>query len=95
MEPLRIGVLGAARIAELAIVKPASITGDRIVVIAARDRRRRGLRNPSRRSGSLTYYDMVSDRGRGRLQSARELPARAVERHRGGEACAEREAVRE
>jgi predicted dehydrogenase len=40
MEPLRIGVLGAARIAELAIVKPASITGDRIVVVAARDRRR-------------------------------------------------------
>ena len=40
MEPLRIGVLGAARIAGLAIVKPASITGDRIVVVAARDRRR-------------------------------------------------------
>jgi predicted dehydrogenase len=40
MEPLRIGVLGAARIAELAIVKPARATGDRIVAVAARDRRR-------------------------------------------------------
>jgi predicted dehydrogenase len=36
-EPLRIGVLGAARIAELAIVKPARATGTRLVAIAARD----------------------------------------------------------
>jgi len=40
MEPLRIGVLGAARIAELAIVGPARATGDRLVAVAARDRRR-------------------------------------------------------
>jgi predicted dehydrogenase len=40
MEPLRIGVLGAARINELAIVGPARTTGDRLVAIAARDRRR-------------------------------------------------------
>ncbi len=40
MEPLRIGVLGAARIAELAIVKPAGVTGDRVVAVAARDRQR-------------------------------------------------------
>jgi predicted dehydrogenase len=40
MEPLRIGVLGAARIAELAIVGPARSTGDRLVAVAARDRRR-------------------------------------------------------
>ena len=39
-EPLRIGVLGAARIAELAIVKPARATGTRLVAIAARDRAR-------------------------------------------------------
>jgi predicted dehydrogenase len=39
-EPLRIGVLGAARIAELAIVKPARTTGHRLVAIAARDRHR-------------------------------------------------------
>ena len=38
--PLRIGVLGAARIAELAIVKPAHVTGARLVTVAARDRRR-------------------------------------------------------
>jgi predicted dehydrogenase len=39
-EPLRIGVLGAARIAAVAIVDPAYTTGDRLVAIAARDRRR-------------------------------------------------------
>jgi predicted dehydrogenase len=40
VEPLRIGVLGAVRIAELAIVSPARATGDRLVAVAARDRRR-------------------------------------------------------
>jgi predicted dehydrogenase len=40
VEPLRIGVLGAARIAGLAIVGPARTTGDRLVAVAARDRRR-------------------------------------------------------
>lgn len=40
MEPLRIGILGAARIAELAIVKPAHATGTRLVAVAARDPRR-------------------------------------------------------
>jgi predicted dehydrogenase len=40
VEPLRIGVLGAARIAELAIVSPARATGDRLVAVAARDRSR-------------------------------------------------------
>ncbi|HEV2895394.1 MAG TPA: Gfo/Idh/MocA family oxidoreductase, partial [Actinomycetota bacterium] len=39
-EPLRIGVLGAARIAALAIAGPAHTTGDRLVAVAARDRRR-------------------------------------------------------
>lgn len=39
-EPLRVGILGAARIAELAIVKPAHATGTRLVMVAARDRRR-------------------------------------------------------
>ncbi len=38
--PLRVGVLGAARIAELGIVKPAHATGTRLVTVAARDRRR-------------------------------------------------------
>jgi predicted dehydrogenase len=39
-EPLRIGVLGAARIAGRAIAGPARTTGDRLVAVAARDRRR-------------------------------------------------------
>ncbi|GIH68414.1 Gfo/Idh/MocA family protein [Sphaerimonospora thailandensis] len=40
MEPLRLGVLGAARISALAIVAPARQTGTRLVAVAARDRRR-------------------------------------------------------
>jgi len=39
-EPLRLGVLGAARIAGLAIVAPARATGTRLVAVAARDRAR-------------------------------------------------------
>jgi predicted dehydrogenase len=39
-EPLRVGILGAARIAQLAIVKPAHATGTRLVMVAARDQRR-------------------------------------------------------
>ena len=40
MEPLRVGVLGAARIAVAAIVEPAQLTGTRLVAVAARDRAR-------------------------------------------------------
>ncbi|WP_370182289.1 Gfo/Idh/MocA family protein [Rhodococcus wratislaviensis] len=40
MTELRIGVLGASRIAEPAIVKPAQILGHRLVAVAARDRGR-------------------------------------------------------
>jgi predicted dehydrogenase len=40
VEPLRIGVLGAARIAVAAIVAPAQLTGARLVAVAARDRGR-------------------------------------------------------
>lgn len=36
-KPLRIGILGAARIAELSIVGPAAATGHRLVAVAARD----------------------------------------------------------
>ncbi|MBC2900581.1 Gfo/Idh/MocA family protein [Streptomyces cupreus] len=39
-EPLRIGVLGAARITERALVDPARATGHRLVTVAARDRSR-------------------------------------------------------
>jgi predicted dehydrogenase len=37
VEPLRIGVLGAARIAGSAVVEPARTTGARLVAVAARD----------------------------------------------------------
>jgi predicted dehydrogenase len=37
MEPLRIGILGAARIAGRAVVKPAHALGARVVAVAARD----------------------------------------------------------
>jgi predicted dehydrogenase len=40
MEPLRIGVLGAARISDRAIVIPAQLTGHRLVAVAARNRDR-------------------------------------------------------
>ncbi|MFG1664902.1 Gfo/Idh/MocA family protein [Streptomyces sp. Y7] len=39
-EPLRIGVLGAARITERSLVAPARTTGHRLVAVAARDRSR-------------------------------------------------------
>ncbi|RPF38041.1 Gfo/Idh/MocA family protein [Streptomyces sp. TLI_185] len=39
-EPLRIGVLGAARITERALIDPARTTGHRLVAVAARDRSR-------------------------------------------------------
>jgi predicted dehydrogenase len=40
MEPLRIGILGAARIAGRAIAEPARLTGARLVAVAARDTER-------------------------------------------------------
>jgi predicted dehydrogenase len=40
VEPLRLGVLGAARIAGAAIAAPARLTGARLVAVAARDRDR-------------------------------------------------------
>jgi predicted dehydrogenase len=40
VEPLRIGVLGAARITAAAIAEPARLTGTRLVAVAARDRAR-------------------------------------------------------
>jgi predicted dehydrogenase len=39
-DPLKIGILGAARITELALITPARTTGDRLVAVAARDRSR-------------------------------------------------------
>src|SRR2546421_2295425 len=42
MEPLGIGILGAARIAGRAIASPANATGHRLAAIASRDRDRAG-----------------------------------------------------
>lgn len=39
-QPLRIGILGAARIAEKSVIKPAAATGAQIVAVASRDRSR-------------------------------------------------------
>lgn len=40
MGPLRVGILGAARITDLALIKPAKVTGARLVAVAARDPQR-------------------------------------------------------
>lgn len=62
-EPLRIGVLGAARIAELSIVGPARSGGHRLVAVAARDRGRAeafaAAHGVERVVGS--YADLVAD----------------------------------
>ncbi|MEU9154840.1 Gfo/Idh/MocA family oxidoreductase [Streptomyces sp. NPDC048417] len=62
-EPLRIGVLGAARIAELSIVGPARAGGHRLVAVAARDRGRAeafaATHGVERVAGS--YADLVAD----------------------------------
>lgn len=62
-DPLRIGILGAARIAGLSIVGPARATGQRLVAVAARDPERatafaeqHGLERVH-----STYADLVAD----------------------------------
>jgi predicted dehydrogenase len=61
--PLRIGVLGAARISALSIVGPARATGHRLVAVAARDARR--AESFAAESGfervAATYDDLVTD----------------------------------
>ena len=63
MEPLRIGVLGAARISELSIIGPAAATGTRLVAVAARDRDRAEafaqIHGIERVHGS--YADVIAD----------------------------------
>ncbi|MEV6028427.1 Gfo/Idh/MocA family oxidoreductase [Streptomyces sp. NPDC052036] len=62
-EPLRIGVLGAARITELALVGPARAGGHRLVAVAARDRDRAGAfaaRHGVERVVD-SYADLVAD----------------------------------
>jgi len=63
MTGLRIGVLGASRIAELAIVSPAAALGHRLVAVAARDR---GRAETFARSYGVervvdSYADLVAD----------------------------------
>ena len=99
-EPLRIGVLGAARITGQALVGPAKETDDRLVVVAARDPRRAAAF--AAEHGVERVVDVLCrrarrSRGRDRLQPAGQRAARPVEPRRGtrGEARALREAVRE
>jgi hypothetical protein len=60
MEPLRIGIVGAARIAELAIVKPARATGTRLVAVAARDPHRAAAFAATQRVAA-SYGDLLAD----------------------------------
>jgi predicted dehydrogenase len=61
--PIRLGVLGAARIADIAIVRPARTTGHRLVAVAARDSRRAGeFARQFRVERALgTYADVLAD----------------------------------
>ena len=79
---LRIGVLGASRIADLAIVAPAQQLGHRLVAVAARDRGRAELfaekHGVERVLGS--YAEVIADpEVECHLQPAGEFVARAVE----------------
>ncbi|EFL36313.1 oxidoreductase domain-containing protein, partial [Streptomyces viridochromogenes DSM 40736] len=62
-EPLRIGLLGAARITERSLIAPARATGHRLVAVAARDRARAEAfaaeHGVERVAGS--YADLVAD----------------------------------
>ncbi|MEU8725146.1 hypothetical protein AB0C85_33725 [Streptomyces antimycoticus] len=66
--PLRIGILGAARISALSLVGPAPAGGHRLVAVATRTR----VVGPSRRPGR--------PHGPGLLQPARPAHARALGR---------------
>lgn len=63
MEPLRIGVLGAARISELSIVGPAHATGSRLVAVAARDRNRAEIfaKTHGVERVHASYADVIAD----------------------------------
>jgi predicted dehydrogenase len=62
-EPLRLGLLGAARISDVAIIEPAHLTGHRLVAVAARDPQR--AEDFAARHGIErvlpTYRDLVTD----------------------------------
>jgi predicted dehydrogenase len=57
--PLRIGILGAARIADEGIVAPARTLGHHVVAVAARDRARAEAFAAER--GIATVHDSYAD----------------------------------
>ena len=63
VEPLRIGVLGAARISELSIIGPAAATGTRLVAVAARsrDRAETFARTHGIERVHASYADVIAD----------------------------------
>ncbi|WP_406119670.1 Gfo/Idh/MocA family protein [Streptomyces sp. NBC_00989] len=62
-EPLRIGVLGAARITENSLIGPARTTGHRVVAVAARDRSRAEAYAAAHRVERVadSYADLIAD----------------------------------
>lgn len=63
MEPLRLGILGAARITDLAIIKPSKVTGTRLVAVAARDPARATAFAEAHGIGRVheSYLDVIND----------------------------------
>ena len=61
--PLRIGVLGASRIAAAAVIEPARETGDRLVAVAARDPERAAAyaRQHGFERVHASYADLLAD----------------------------------
>src|SRR6478609_488751 len=62
-EPLRLGILGAARITGLAVIKPAKTTGTRLVAVAARDPARATAFAEAHGIGRVheSYLDVIND----------------------------------
>jgi predicted dehydrogenase len=82
MAPLKIGVLGAARIADDGIVDPSQVLGHRLVAVAARDRARADAFAAQRGVEKVhqTYAEVIDDpEVEVGLQRARHLAARQVE----------------
>jgi len=61
--PLRLGILGAARITELALIKPSRITGTQLVAVAARNPERAAAFAQLHGIGTVheTYLDVIND----------------------------------
>src|SRR6476619_8369876 len=63
MEPLRLGILGAVRLTDLAIIKPSKVTGTRLVAVAARDPARATVFAEAHGIGRVheSYLDVIND----------------------------------